>query len=107
MLFRHRFKQLGRVSTFHFQASLPRLPLPKLKETCQQYLTAQKGLLSPEEFAVTSQLTKEFSLKGSEGWSKEELYVLEMFTFKMTYTVVHFCVHYYDHEVMPVCKHSS
>lgn len=66
----YRFKQLGRVSTFHFQASLPRLPLPKLRDTCQQYLTAQEGLLDKEAFATTNKLTQEFASKGSTGWSK-------------------------------------
>lgn len=47
--------------------NLPRLPVPKLEETLQKYLRTVKPHLSNEEFAVTSQLAKDFVAEGSVG----------------------------------------
>lgn len=44
----------------HFQRSLPRLPVPELKLTCQRYLQAQKPLLSKEEFLKTKKIVEDF-----------------------------------------------
>ncbi|XP_051164325.1 carnitine O-palmitoyltransferase 2, mitochondrial-like isoform X2 [Leptopilina boulardi] len=44
----------------HFQASLPRLPIPKLEDTCQRYLNAQKPLLTDEQFAKTKSYVDHF-----------------------------------------------
>ncbi|XP_051164327.1 carnitine O-palmitoyltransferase 2, mitochondrial-like isoform X2 [Leptopilina boulardi] len=44
----------------HFQASLPRLPIPKLEDTCQRYLKAQKSLLTDEQFTKTQSYVDEF-----------------------------------------------
>ncbi|KZC11017.1 Carnitine O-palmitoyltransferase 2, mitochondrial [Dufourea novaeangliae] len=47
----------------HFQPSLPRLPIPKLKNTCQRYLNAQKPILSNEQFEKTTSYVNDFLIK--------------------------------------------
>ena len=55
--------------TFHFQSSLPRLPIPNLRDTVRRYLAAQRPLLSDEEYRHTESLAKEFAREASsEGW---------------------------------------
>ncbi|XP_053148652.1 spermatogenesis-associated protein 9 isoform X2 [Hemicordylus capensis] len=44
----------------HFQPSLPRLPIPKLEDTINRYLTAQKPLLNDEEYRNTARFAREF-----------------------------------------------
>ena len=44
----------------HFQPSLPRLPIPKLEDTCRRYLNAQKPLLNSEQFKTTQAIVDEF-----------------------------------------------
>ena len=48
------------VHTYHFQDSLPRLPIPKLEDTCNRYLDAQKPLLTPEQYEETKRLVEKF-----------------------------------------------
>ena len=48
------------IPTMHFQPSLPRLPVPKLEDSCQRYLMSQKPLLTPEEYEQTKQVTENF-----------------------------------------------
>ena len=59
----------------HFQASLPRLPIPKLEDTSRRYLDAQKPLLTPEQYEKTKKVTENFI--GYEGrgkiWSLTEI----------------------------------
>jgi len=50
----------SRVPTDHFQPSLPRLPIPKLEETCNRYLSSQQPILSSDEFSNTAKLVDEF-----------------------------------------------
>uniref|UniRef100_A0A670IA92 Choline/carnitine acyltransferase domain-containing protein n=1 Tax=Podarcis muralis TaxID=64176 RepID=A0A670IA92_PODMU len=38
------------IPTKHFQPSLPRLRIPKLEDTINRYLAAQKPLLNEEQF---------------------------------------------------------
>ncbi|XP_063994759.1 carnitine O-palmitoyltransferase 2, mitochondrial-like isoform X2 [Diachasmimorpha longicaudata] len=59
----YQFLQQSWLPTMHFQASLPRLPVPKLEDTCKKYLTTQKTILSPEEFQQTARNVDEFQLK--------------------------------------------
>lgn len=47
----------------HYQPSLPRLPIPKLEDTCRRYLNAQKPLLSKDEFEKTTTYVNEFLSK--------------------------------------------
>lgn len=44
----------------HFQRSLPRLPVPELKLTCQRYLKAQQPLLSNDEYFKTKKNVENF-----------------------------------------------
>lgn len=44
----------------HFQASLPRLPIPKLEDSCRKYLDAQKPLLNEEQFEFTKSCVNKF-----------------------------------------------
>ena len=55
------------VHTFHFQDSLPRLPIPKLEDTCRKYLDAQKPLLTPEQYEETKQLVDKFQKREGPG----------------------------------------
>lgn len=48
--------------TDHFQLSLPRLPIPKLEQTCERYLAALKPILNNDEnaFNQTRQFVEDF-----------------------------------------------
>lgn len=61
----NQFLQVSKIPTMHFQPSLPRLPIPKLENTCDRYLAAQKPLLTQEKFDRTFKYVTEF--KNSEG----------------------------------------
>ncbi|XP_038650305.1 carnitine O-palmitoyltransferase 2, mitochondrial isoform X2 [Scyliorhinus canicula] len=60
------------VPTNHFQKSLPRLPIPKLQDTMQRYLTAQRPLLDIDQYRRTEQLAQDFE-KGIGNQLHEEL----------------------------------
>ncbi|XP_071960672.1 carnitine O-palmitoyltransferase 2, mitochondrial-like isoform X2 [Antedon mediterranea] len=51
--------------TMHFQRSLPRLPIPKLNNTCSRYLESQRVILNDEEFNKTKAIVEQF--EGNEG----------------------------------------
>ncbi|XP_015112727.1 carnitine O-palmitoyltransferase 2, mitochondrial [Diachasma alloeum] len=59
----YQYLQQSSLPTMHFQASLPRLPIPKLEDTCKKYLKAQKAILSPEECERTAKNVAAFQLK--------------------------------------------
>lgn len=61
------------VHTYHFQDSLPRLPVPKLEDTCRRYLDAQKPLLTPEQYEETKQLVDKFQKRDGPGLNAELL----------------------------------
>lgn len=44
----------------HFQASLPRLPIPELPKTCERYLTALQPLLPTEQYRQTQAIVEDF-----------------------------------------------
>ena len=46
-----------RIPTFHFQDSIPRLPIPVLKDTATRFLYAAKPLISEAEMAETKKVT--------------------------------------------------
>ena len=50
------------LSTDHFQSSLPRLPIPKLEQTCERYLAAVQPILNDDTkaFEHTRQLIDDF-----------------------------------------------
>ncbi|KAH0947481.1 hypothetical protein HN011_000231 [Eciton burchellii] len=56
----YQYMQISKVPTLHFQPSLPRLPIPKLEDTCRRYLNAQKPLLSNEELQNTQSCISKF-----------------------------------------------
>lgn len=56
----YQYMQISRVPTLHFQASLPRLPIPKLEDSCKRYLNAQKPLLNDKELQNTSSCVSKF-----------------------------------------------
>ena len=51
----------------HFQPSLPRLPIPKLEDTCSRYLDAVAPVTSLEQFSKTEALVAEFLQEGGHG----------------------------------------
>lgn len=61
------FLQESVIPTMHFQKSLPRLAVPKLEDTIQRYLMAQKPLLNPDQYASTKDIAENFL--GYEGRS--------------------------------------
>lgn len=61
------------VHTYHFQDSLPRLPIPKLEDTCNRYLDAQKPLLTPEQYEETKRLVEKFQKHEGPGLNAELL----------------------------------
>lgn len=64
-----KYIQRSIVPTYHYQPSLPRLPIPKLEDTCRRYLNSQKVILSPEGFKDTEKLVEDF--KKHEGQGKK------------------------------------
>ncbi|XP_058447494.1 carnitine O-palmitoyltransferase 2, mitochondrial [Malaya genurostris] len=56
----YQYMQRTRIPMLHFQASLPRLPIPKLDKTCERYLAAQKPLLIDEAYRKTKDNTDRF-----------------------------------------------
>ncbi|XP_029634050.1 carnitine O-palmitoyltransferase 2, mitochondrial [Octopus sinensis] len=54
------FLKKSKVPTYHFQKSLPRLPIPKLEDTCRNYLLTQKALLNETQYQSTEKIVKEF-----------------------------------------------
>lgn len=52
--------------------SLPKLPIPKLEDTCKRYLRALEGLQDEEEHSKTQMVVQKF-LTGGEGekWQKK------------------------------------
>lgn len=55
-----QYLQRSMLPTDHFQKSLPRLPIPKLEDTCQRYLNAQRALLSDDELKKTRGWVEKF-----------------------------------------------
>lgn len=56
------------VPTDHFQASLPRLPVPKLEDSCRRYLAALTPVLTREELQRSEKIVQAF--RDGEGKSK-------------------------------------
>ena len=56
----YQFLQRTTVPMLHFQPSLPRLPIPKLENTCDRYLASLKPLLDDDSYAKSEKLVKDF-----------------------------------------------
>ncbi|KAL0131085.1 hypothetical protein PUN28_002580 [Cardiocondyla obscurior] len=67
----YQYIQISKVPTLHFQPSLPRLPIPKLEDSCRRYLNAQKPLLNEKELQSTSSYVSKFL--ANEGQSLQKL----------------------------------
>lgn len=67
----YQYMQTSKVPTLHFQASLPRLPIPKLEDSCRRYLNAQKPLLNDKELENTSSYVSKFL--ANEGQTLQKL----------------------------------
>lgn len=52
----------GDFPTFYFQSSLPRLPIPDLKQTCEKYLKAVKPLIDDKDYTRTEKIVNNFLL---------------------------------------------
>lgn len=61
----YQFLQKSNMPTYYFQPSLPRLPIPKAEKTLERYLTAQRPLLTDEEYKVTEGHCKKFMKAGA------------------------------------------
>ena len=70
---KYQYLHKSPVHTLKFQKSLPRLPIPKLEDTCKRYLESQKAITDdPEVFNNTVALVNEF--KENEGVRKTVVY---------------------------------
>ncbi|KAH9599373.1 Choline/carnitine acyltransferase domain [Trypanosoma melophagium] len=49
------------------QRRLPRLPIPPLQETCEEFLKSVEAIASPVEYVVVSKLVDEFKASGGVG----------------------------------------
>lgn len=50
------------IPTFYFQSSLPRLPIPDLKQTCEKYLHSVKPLIDDKDYNHTKEIVNDFLL---------------------------------------------
>lgn len=53
--------------TFHYQDSLPKIPIPELNETCDKFIEWVQPLLNEKEFANTKKIVEKFKAKGADG----------------------------------------
>lgn len=67
----YQYLQISKVPTLHFQASLPRLPIPKLEDTCRRYLNAQKPLLNNKELQYTASCISKFLANEGQSLQKQ------------------------------------
>lgn len=56
----YQLLQRSKIPMLHFQPSLPRLPIPKLEQTCERYLAALQPLLIDEAFRKTTDTVMRF-----------------------------------------------
>lgn len=60
-------EDLSKGPMMRYEASLPRLPVPKLEETAARYLQTLKPLLTPSELATSKKAIEEFIAPGGAG----------------------------------------
>lgn len=56
----YQFLPKSKIPMLHFQASLPRLPIPELNKTCERYLAAIQPLINAEKYAKTEAIVSDF-----------------------------------------------
>ena len=56
----YQFLPRGRLPTYYFQKSLPRLPIPKLELTCQRYVESLQPLLEELQLRRTEKAVQSF-----------------------------------------------
>ncbi|ORX98578.1 acyltransferase ChoActase/COT/CPT [Basidiobolus meristosporus CBS 931.73] len=52
---------------YRYQSSIPKLPVPKLEDTCQKYLKSVRPLLDDQAYANTELAVKDFLKPGGQG----------------------------------------
>lgn len=65
-------ENMSQGSTLRFEASLPRLPVPDLKDTASRYLKSLRPLLSKSDYARTNKIVHHFTKRGSIGPELQE-----------------------------------
>ncbi|XP_023936317.1 carnitine O-palmitoyltransferase 2, mitochondrial [Bicyclus anynana] len=71
----YQYIQRSKVPTFHFQKSLPRLPIPELGKTKDRYLSALKPLLNDGQY--NEAVTRTSSFIANEGSKLQEKLILK------------------------------
>ncbi len=69
----YQYWQKSRIPTYHFQKSLPRLPVPQLKNTCERYLKALKPLLNDYTYSKAEKIVQKFQSEEGAALQKELL----------------------------------
>ncbi|KRX73772.1 Carnitine O-palmitoyltransferase 2, mitochondrial [Trichinella sp. T6] len=67
----YQFLERSKIPTMHFQDGLPRLPIPKLKYTCQNYLNGIRPFLNDEQFDAAKKLVDDFRHSSGERLNRE------------------------------------
>ncbi|CAG0892441.1 unnamed protein product [Cyprideis torosa] len=70
------YLQRSILPTMHFQASLPRLRIPKLEMTCERYLRSLEPVATADEYAESKRIVEEFQ-RGKGKVLQEELQRLD------------------------------
>lgn len=84
-----RYIQYSKVPSLHYQASLPRLPIPKLNDSCERYLKAIRPTLSDEEYQRTEKFVADFQRPGGSGECKWVAMKDEILVHKYSLNVVY------------------
>ena len=71
---RENLQYASPVPTYHLQARIPQLPLPRLEDTCSRYLQSIKVTTSQAEYEESQRVVKQFQEgvgKGASYYNKE------------------------------------
>lgn len=61
----YQYLQRGQIPMLHFQRSLPRLPIPKLEQTCTRFLAAVRPIIDATEYDNLVGLVQQFQSTGT------------------------------------------
>ena len=67
MLLRRRIHTGARGCTFHYQKSMPRLPIPELEKTCDRWLKAVTPIMTDAEMVETKKAIEDFAKNEGKG----------------------------------------